>query len=197
VNRQRGVEVISEDRAAVLIEHLISRRRLLGYGLLAGIAAISGCGPKDGEGSQRSGGDAPMARGPATRMSNTDPCATRLQDIEGAIMDYYVDNRQLPAHLEDLRKMRGYSNLEFTCPVSNLPYIYNPIGIITADHQPRMICYDATPVHYGRRWVIEFVEERRDNHISLLPGATNVVLPPFVNVKHMPESAFTLARPRG
>jgi hypothetical protein len=79
--------------------------------------------------------------------------------------------------------MRGFEKLELTCPVSKLPYVYNPIGIITLDNQPRMVCYDAAPSHSGMRWAITVVEPR-DNSANLI-----------AKVVAVPESAFTLKLP--
>ena len=93
-------------------------------------------------------------------ISNTDACATRLHDLCEPLLLYYATRHEIPARLEDLRQMPGFSELDLRCPVSRLPYVYNPVGIQTGDDQPRLVIYDAAPSHSGMRWAIAIVEPK-------------------------------------
>jgi hypothetical protein len=120
---------------------------------------------------------------PTAEISNNDECASRLHDIIEPLFLYYTAYHRLPNRLEELRQMRGFENLQLSCPVSKLPYVYNPVGIITIDNQPRMICYDAAPSHSKMRWAISIIEPRGEG-------------PLVAKVVAVPESAFTLTMPR-
>src|SRR5450432_971101 len=88
-------------------------------------------------------------------ISNTDPCATRMQDICGDLLLYYAVNHHLPAQLSELADLPDVGTLpEFICPVSHQPYIYDRAGIPLPEQQSRIVLYDATPAHSGLRWGI-------------------------------------------
>jgi hypothetical protein len=95
----------------------------------------------------------------APKAAVFDPCADRLQEICGIILQYYVDNHQLPADMEQLQaiaiQQHEPGNL-FVCPVSHLRYVYNASGIplYSVDPPAKLVMYDAQPVHNGRRWGI-------------------------------------------
>jgi hypothetical protein len=45
--------------------------------------------------------------------------------------------------------------LNLICPASHQPYVYNPLGLQSPKGgERRLIVYDATPAHHGRRWGI-------------------------------------------
>ena len=101
----------------------------------------------------------PVTReGPLTPdvLAATDPCATRLEDIEGLILEFYViHGHQMPPRLEDVRSLAPVDvEVNFNCPVSKQPYVYVVPGLpdITATH--RLIIYDAMPDQNGRRWCV-------------------------------------------
>src|SRR5688500_14109954 len=51
------------------------------------------------------------------RITNTDPCATRLHDISGALLLYYARNNDLPPALADLQGTPGVDGpASFECP---------------------------------------------------------------------------------
>jgi hypothetical protein len=181
-------EPILLDRAAVsavFAASRVSRRGLICGSLFLAVMALAGCASDKGKPS--AGGDSAAldtSKLPTAQIKNDDECAGRLHDICEPLLLYYVSRHQLPAHLEDLRQLRGFADLELKCPVSKLPYVYNPVGIITLDNQPRMICYDAAPSHSGMRWAITVVEPR-DNSGNLV-----------AKVVAVPESAFTLKLPQ-
>lgn len=92
--------------------------------------------------------------GSKLKETEPDPCATRLEDLVTPLYEYYVRFHRLPEKLEDLSTVADITTiLNFTCPVSGKPYIYNPIGLqAQAGDALHLILYDATPAHSGRRW---------------------------------------------
>jgi hypothetical protein len=125
----------------------------------------------------------PEARADAVApISNTDACATRLHDLCEPLLLYYATRHEIPARLEDLRQVAGFSELDLRCPVSRLPYIYNPVGIQSGDDQPRLVIYDAAPSHSGMRWAIAIVEPK---------DPANALVAKVVAV---PERRFTVGR---
>ena len=95
------------------------------------------------------------ARRDTPAPSATDPCATRLHDIEGAVLLYYTLHQRLPESLDQLRPLADLdAPLEFTCPVSNQPYVYQRANLTTPGPDQRLLVYDPTPAHQGRRWAI-------------------------------------------
>ena len=152
----------------------LSRRRLIQSGLLMGASLATGC-----QSTTRSTQPKVQPADPSA-ITATDPCATRLHDICGAILFYYATRHHLPARLDELTELPGFEDIrEFRCPVSGQPYLYNPVGIVSPDQPTRVILYDPAPSHAGMRWAVSFVEPQ---------GAA----PPFTKVIAMPESAFSL-----
>jgi hypothetical protein len=61
----------------------------------------------------------------------------------------------MPLQLTDLRTVQDIgSPLHFSCPVSGLPYLYYPEGLVSPDGMGAIIVADATPAHDGKRWCI-------------------------------------------
>jgi hypothetical protein len=122
----------------------------------------------------------------AARISNTDPCATQLHDVCGAFLLFYKQNQRLPHDLAELAKSPMFTDAaaELACPVSKRAYVYNPVGIMTTDRQPRVILYDAAPTHSGFRWAISIIEPEEEDG----PLITKVIA--------LPESTFTMKPPR-
>jgi hypothetical protein len=116
----------------------------------------------------------------------SDPCAARLHDIEGALMLYYALNKRLPDNLDQLRSMADIDTpLDFTCPVSHLPYVYAPLGLIGPGKVKRIIVYDPTPAHNGNRWCILMAQQERAD------------APQAVEVLSIPEAVFQTYLPVG
>lgn len=145
--------------------------RLQGYAALVLIgAALAGCqaqpGPAGrGRADRVEQPDAPQqaqspdARTPAGPSINTDPCATRMHDLCGPLLLYYLTNRRLPERLEELSTMLGADGTApIACPVSNRPYVYNPDGLLMPETRSRVVIYDPAPSHYGIRWGVSIVE---------------------------------------
>src|SRR5688572_19141716 len=117
------------------------------------------------------------------QITNTDPCASRLHDLCAPLLLYYATRQELPEQLEDLRRIPGYESAQFTCPVSNQPYIYNPVGVQTVGQPARIVLYDPAPSHSGFRWAIAIIEPPRPTD----PLITKVI--------GLPESHFSLRIP--
>ncbi len=156
---------------------------IIGFAVMS---AVTGCQPSQPAAAQTTpmihkaaGTGAAAAKEPVAAISNTDPCAGRLHDISEPLLLYYIQNHRLPGRLEELRAMPGFESIELTCPVSKRPYLYNPIGLTTAENRSRIICYDAAPSHSGMRWAISITEPEEENG----PLVTKVIA--------LPESHFT------
>jgi hypothetical protein len=120
---------------------------------------------------------------PVAPITNTDPCASNLHDLCEPLLFYYLKNHRLPPRLEDLQGLPGFEGpMDLRCPVSHLPYVYNPAGILTAESRARIIAYDAAPSHSGMRWAISIIEPE-DNG------------PLIARVVALPESHFQLTIP--
>jgi hypothetical protein len=133
--------------------------------------AFSGCGS--------SNGGKPAADRSNAQRTMTDPCAMRLHDLAGALLLYHASHGSLPATLEELRNVPGaIAPLEsFACPVSKAPYRYEPAGLSLRGRVARVILFDATAAHDGKRWAVEVPDSAPDE-----PLVTKVV--------SLPESAF-------
>jgi len=126
----------------------------------------------------------------------TDPCAAQLQDICEALLMYYAVKRELPQSLDQLAPYASAgTQLQFKCPVSGEPYVYNRNGpllshsLYLADNTGRsvnvanqvslghLVIYDASPAHKGERWAIVFGKDTR---------GTTPVASPF----RIPEKVF-------
>lgn len=153
---------------------LLSRRRLLHGGLLLGVSLAAGCQSTTRDDNAR------VTPVPSSAITNTDPCATRLHDICGAILFYYATRHRLPARLEELTELPGFEDVrEFRCPASNQPYLYNAVGIVSPDQPARVILYDPAPSHAKMRWAVSIAEPQ-----DAAPLVTKVIA--------LPESYFSL-----
>jgi hypothetical protein len=111
-------------------------------------------------------------------ITNTDACATRLQDISGDLLLYYATYRHLPNEMGELENVPGLEMPELVCPVSHRPYIYDRVGVFLPRQQTRVILYDPTPAHSGFRWAISASEPQAGK-------------PLIMKVIAVPESDFT------
>lgn len=93
---------------------------------------------------------------PTAPLTNTDPCAERLHSLCGPLLFYVATNHKMPDRVDELRNLTGPDPLmDFTCPVSHLPYVYAPQGIPRSKNQPGMlVLYDAAPTHSGMRLAV-------------------------------------------
>jgi hypothetical protein len=86
----------------------------------------------------------------------SDLSASRLHDIVGAILVYYIRNHnRLPDTLEDVRPFADLgTELNFISPSSGLPYEYSAGGLLAAGQEKRIIVWDPSPNKQGLRWCI-------------------------------------------
>jgi hypothetical protein len=118
--------------------------------------------------------------------SVTDPCAMRLQDISGVLLQYFALNKRLPARLDELAPLADAGEaLQFVCPASGKPYASDPQGLVLEGREKKIIIYDPTPAHRGSRWCVFMADDPR-------PGAAQ-----SVEVLAVPEAIFQLYRPPG
>ena len=94
------------------------------------------------------------------RLDNLDACASRMHDICEPLLLFYATYHRLPNSLDELRALGGFENMVYACPVSGLPYVYDPVGVVPppGSSGAKIILYDATPAHHGLRWAITIVE---------------------------------------
>ncbi len=100
--------------------------------------------------------EGPAGNARPSKMDLGDPCSVRMQDMVGPIYEYYALHRRLPDNLEELRTVSDIEvDLNFTCPKSGKPYIYNPAGLAPPTGGGlRLVLYDATPAHNNHRWAV-------------------------------------------
>ena len=117
-------------------------------------AGVGGDRAAPGTPSTPSTPSAPAQPGGPDPLASIEPCAARLQDVAGVMLLYYALNQRLPDGLEELRGVADIDQaLEFTCPASGRPYVYDPAGLRYPGKDERLIIYDADPAHDGRtRW---------------------------------------------
>lgn len=103
---------------------------------------LVGCGPAADKG--------PVVTRPSTEQ---DPCADRLQDLCGVLLEYYAFNsRTLPPDTAAIARLAP--GIELKCPTSGLPYVYRPEGLAYPGQPGPIIMHDAAPSHSGMRWGI-------------------------------------------
>jgi len=124
----------------------------------------------------------PKQQKPSRRLTISDPCPSRLHDLSGALLLYYVQNQRLPERIEELQRLPGGSIGGHVCPESKQPYVYNPKGVVGPNIVWRAVIYDAEPTHSGYRWVIA-VQEPSGN------------APLITDVFPWPESRFPKSPP--
>jgi hypothetical protein len=68
---------------------------------------------------------------------------------------YYTLNQKLPDKLADLAPLADVDRpLEFTCPVSGKPYLYDMNGVLIPGKPGRIFVCDPEPSHSSLRWAI-------------------------------------------
>jgi len=113
---------------------------------------------------------APVARKPGAEM---DPCAERLHEICGHLLLYYSTNGVLPDDLAGLKAATATPLPPLVCPTSGKPYVFSHDGLSVQGRRGRLVLYDATPCHSGKRWAI-LAEVLADNQ----PLSARVILVP-------------------
>jgi hypothetical protein len=131
--------------------------------------------------------DAPGRR-TAPAAPATDACADRLHALCGPLLFYYAVHRRMPPDLAALRTMPDApgADVDFTCPVSGQPYVYNPAGLPRAPGKPgSLVLYDAAPTHSARRWAVAVAPPKTTGQ-ALVP---EVVLEDELTFRVPPEPA--------
>lgn len=107
-------------------------------------------------GQQWSGDNPPPTKQPPIEQAiNSDPCAARLHEISGAMLEFFAINARLPRQLDELQTLTDLDRpLSFVCPTSSKPYTYVPTGLRSADEPRLIIVYDSTADNSGQRWAI-------------------------------------------
>ena len=112
-----------------------------------------------------------------------DPCAARLHDLCNPLLMHFALYRRMPAGLDELQKIAGPDpSIVFECPASRRTYGYNAGGLVAPGVKGRIVLYDATPAHDGKRFAV-VIEETK-------PGQ-----PLIPQVVALPESVFPKSRP--
>lgn len=107
-------------------------------------------------------------------------CASRMHDLAGLLLLHYTRQGQLPTSLAQLGKaLPGMPVPVLSCPASDRPFVYNPVGIYLPDRHGYLVTYEASAAHGNFRWCI--LAEQPDE------GA-----PPVFKVIALPESFFVL-----
>lgn len=81
-----------------------------------------------------------------------DPCPSRLHNVAGAVLAYYLARGQMPPDLDSIRRAGGDLCPPLECPESRAPYVCHPEGLEVPGLVGRVVLYDAAAVHGGRRW---------------------------------------------
>jgi hypothetical protein len=97
-----------------------------------------------------------------------DPCAERLHNLIGPILQYVVLNRQLPPKLDDVKQFADFGvPADLTCPESKQTYVYVPNGLKHEKQTNVIIVHDAAPAHNNRRWCITMAPRAAGQPIQL------------------------------
>ncbi len=83
----------------------------------------------------------PGVTGSSSVVDMKDPCAARLHDVEGLLLQYYMINKRLPGTLDELKPLATIGQpTDFTCPNSKKPFVYLP-------QSPQMLSVDRVVVY--------------------------------------------------
>jgi hypothetical protein len=100
-------------------------------------------------------GAAPARPDQIEQAIGSTPAAARLQEISGALLEYYAIHDHLPSVLADLQSLSDLEQpLNFVSPTSGKPYVYVPAGLKSPSDSRQIIVYDPTPDATGLRNVI-------------------------------------------
>ncbi len=140
---------------------------------LAATAMLTGCAATDKPKAKAERHiDAPR---PAPAGNALDPCANRLHDLCGLLLQYYLVNKRLPQSLVELATLQDTDRFPIVCPISGKPYLYDPEGYQVPQMPGRVIIVDPEPAHGSYRWAI-----------AIESGSG----PPVASVVAIPEIAF-------
>ncbi len=84
-----------------------------------------------------------------------DPCVIRLDHVVEALVQYYMLNKQMPLELAELKPFGDLlTPIQLVCTASGQPYQYDQHGLMSAGRSKRIVVWDPTPAHHGKRWCI-------------------------------------------
>ena len=149
------------------------------------VAALTGChAPANPAATQQSPIKLIKAGEGTPVVSNTDPSASKLHDISGALLAYFALHKRLPDSFEQMQEVADMTDgpIDAACPGSDVPYVYTPDGIKLQDREQRVVVYEPAPLHHNFRLAI-VLDEPKDN----------APLRTYINA--MPESFFLLHPP--
>jgi hypothetical protein len=114
---------------------------------------------------------------------HSDACAARLQEISGALLEYYASYEKLPARLDVLNSLPDLDQpLASSCPKSDAPFVYVPSGLRSKGDPRLIVVYDPGIDRAGLRWVIRMRK----------PTAREAAA---TWVEHVPASSFEARTP--
>lgn len=101
---------------------------------------------------------APAARSDQIEQAiGADPTSAGMQQISGALLEYYALHGSLPASLQELASLPDLDQpLDLVSPASGQPYAYVPGGLRSATDTREVIVYDPAADAAGLRDVILF-----------------------------------------
>jgi hypothetical protein len=92
---------------------------------------------------------------PIERALRSDPVATQMHEISGAMLQYYALNGRLPPQLEELQPLADVGRpLSFESAATGKLFVYVPAGLQSPDDTRQIVLYDEKPAKSGHRWVI-------------------------------------------
>lgn len=101
-------------------------------------------------------------------LSLDDPCAERLHNLIGPILQYVVLHRDLPPTLEAVKPLADIDQvIDLTCPASGQPYVYVRGGLKHEKQRNLIIVHDAAPSHNSRRWCITMAPRQPGQPLQL------------------------------
>lgn len=162
----RDVRLVSEHLPFALsparlqaVNRSISLRLVLA---LSVIASASGCvqepaKPFGGGRVVRSGDSAspgsvnlPPGPTPPNAVEATDPVASRLHDLSGLLLEYYLINKRMPAGLDELKVLADPTQpTDFVDPRTGQPFVYLPQAARMTSGDTRLVVYAPSPDSQG------------------------------------------------
>jgi hypothetical protein len=119
---------------------------------------------------ERTAGVSLPANRPATDEESvaSDPCAIRLDHVIEAMYQFYLLNKRLPDTLEQLKPFGDELNpIQLVCTATGQPYQYSFNALMSPGRSKRILVWDPTPAHQGRRYCILISYTQPNNGLAL------------------------------
>jgi len=138
-----------------------------------------------------SGGEAeptlPDGPTPPNAIEATDPIASRLHDLSGLLLEYYLLNKRMPPRLDDLKPLADPGQpTDFADPRTGQPFIYNPAATRMSPGDTRLVIHAPNPDSSGRyqgvlmrlarggqvtaTWVVTMSAIELQGHVARIPS---------------------------